>query len=534
MFFKRGDQSMTYGGYRHNEPISVIDPEEWVVNHGTPPVFSESNNDLIAFASLFVPRSQLQVIKAAISSNSSKKMIEMGNRHKDESGNWVSDPPQYTERTILDDSLPIFDFVRASWDAAGVSVAPLQLTEEQCSSLLKVVPASAPSVKDNNAWTSGSKTYGSGGDYLLRSTMYADINGSGAATGDMTATQVSDITESGIAEIDSFNMGGYTYFEDGQNYKSICNVYNNQTVYINISNMTGRITHTRLNIVAGSGTYFYAGWGVWNVVVYGNNVGGVYTLKNSRFQAKTGANISTFILFLPAYYTYVTVMRAFNLMIDGGNVATIPCEISGSLQSLENCLIMNSPSAVGLGTVQPIKNTIFLNDATNFFTGFVPATTENCATDKSSVGGITDTAPQTGIVASNEFASVDIQSLNAFKLMLVGGQLIGRGEAPINSDNTSGFYGTSRPGRAGYFSIGPDEPKLDETLLGVGLTSNGVASLGNDGTFSTNVTVGGGGYNNGHLLLGSNHLWIDSTGNLRVKYGAPGYDSDGTVIGSQS
>lgn len=36
------------------------------------------------------------------------------------------------------------------------------------------------------------------------------------------------------------------------------------------------------------------------------------------------------------------------------------------------------------------------------------------------------------------------------------------------------------------------------------------------------------------LQLGPNRLWVDSTGDLRVKTSDPTSDTDGTVVGSQS
>ena len=36
------------------------------------------------------------------------------------------------------------------------------------------------------------------------------------------------------------------------------------------------------------------------------------------------------------------------------------------------------------------------------------------------------------------------------------------------------------------------------------------------------------------LRLGSYHLWVDATGDLRIKNSAPVSDLDGTVIGTQS
>jgi hypothetical protein len=52
----------------------------------------------------------------------------------------------------------------------------------------------------------------------------------------------------------------------------------------------------------------------------------------------------------------------------------------------------------------------------------------------------------------------------------------------------------------------------------------------NNGT----VDINGGAWNSGHLVLGAWHLWVDSTGDLRMNSGAPTSDTDGTVVGAQS
>jgi hypothetical protein len=46
--------------------------------------------------------------------------------------------------------------------------------------------------------------------------------------------------------------------------------------------------------------------------------------------------------------------------------------------------------------------------------------------------------------------------------------------------------------------------------------------------------VNDGTWNGGRLLLGNYHIWVDASGDLRIKNGAPGSDGDGTVIGTQS
>jgi hypothetical protein len=41
-------------------------------------------------------------------------------------------------------------------------------------------------------------------------------------------------------------------------------------------------------------------------------------------------------------------------------------------------------------------------------------------------------------------------------------------------------------------------------------------------------------WNGGHLILGTQHIWADSTGDIRIKDGAPTSDTDGVVLGTQS
>lgn len=41
-------------------------------------------------------------------------------------------------------------------------------------------------------------------------------------------------------------------------------------------------------------------------------------------------------------------------------------------------------------------------------------------------------------------------------------------------------------------------------------------------------------WDGGRLQLGNYHLWVDGTGDLRIKSGAPASDTDGTVVGTQS
>jgi hypothetical protein len=44
----------------------------------------------------------------------------------------------------------------------------------------------------------------------------------------------------------------------------------------------------------------------------------------------------------------------------------------------------------------------------------------------------------------------------------------------------------------------------------------------------------GSAWNGVHLRLGAYHLWVDATGDLRIKSSAPTGDTDGTIVGTQS
>lgn len=57
-------------------------------------------------------------------------------------------------------------------------------------------------------------------------------------------------------------------------------------------------------------------------------------------------------------------------------------------------------------------------------------------------------------------------------------------------------------------------------------------SAGQNINFST--SGGTSSWEKGHLVLGAYHIWVDATGDLRIKSGAPTSDTDGTVVGTQS
>jgi hypothetical protein len=48
------------------------------------------------------------------------------------------------------------------------------------------------------------------------------------------------------------------------------------------------------------------------------------------------------------------------------------------------------------------------------------------------------------------------------------------------------------------------------------------------------VSIGSSAWNGGHFEMGAYRLWVDSSGRLRIKSGAPSSDTDGTIVGTQS
>ena len=90
---------------------------------------------------------------------------------------------------------------------------------------------------------------------------------------------------------------------------------------------------------------------------------------------------------------------------------------------------------------------------------------------------------------------------------------------------SNGFWSDSAP------VIEDDEVQDVSNLLGRALR-NAISKKG--GTMEGNLTFEGGGWDEAHLVLGNNHLWVDSTGDLRINVGAPASDTDGTVVGGQT
>jgi len=63
---------------------------------------------------------------------------------------------------------------------------------------------------------------------------------------------------------------------------------------------------------------------------------------------------------------------------------------------------------------------------------------------------------------------------------------------------------------------------------------NRILSLYLSRAFTEVTTDKEGTWDGTHLVMGVYHLWIDATGDLRIKSSAPTTDLDGTVVGTQT
>ncbi len=99
--------------------------------------------------------------------------------------------------------------------------------------------------------------------------------------------------------------------------------------------------------------------------------------------------------------------------------------------------------------------------------------------------------------------------------------------------NTSQFrirsdeYFGSIPGTHGVVGV--------KGLFGIELRAGQWTNPNNGHVRKGNVRIGNengeSSYDYGHLVLGTYHIWVDTTGNLRIKNGKPTHDTDGKLVG---
>jgi hypothetical protein len=117
----------------------------------------------------------------------------------------------------------------------------------------------------------------------------------------------------------------------------------------------------------------------------------------------------------------------------------------------------------------------------------------------------------------------------------------------LGADPTSIYTAMIASAQVAFKATGDTQPRLKITPstgrieLGPGgstAVSSGLEHVSTDllGTIAGDSLRAGstGAWNAGHLLIGAYHLWVDGSGRLRIKSGAPSSDTDGTIVGAQS
>lgn len=118
------------------------------------------------------------------------------------------------------------------------------------------------------------------------------------------------------------------------------------------------------------------------------------------------------------------------------------------------------------------------------------------------------------------------------------------GTSSLNKDpsSTDWLYSLSGQWWKGKRAADANERIKHDFVNGRTYYANGTAPVsyyvgdvnGTMGVSGSNFTIDGGTFNTGHLQLGNYHLWVDVSGRLRIKNGAPTSDTDGVVVGTQA
>lgn len=179
-------------------------------------------------------------------------------------------------------------------------------------------------------------------------------------------------------------------------------------------------------------------------------------------------------------------------------------------------------TTLGVNGIQP-----FTNDAKNIFSSI--ATSEL-------------------IVESPDTAQFDVKSVNANRtyrmrtlndgsfdffdvgtstgLLKFANRQIGMGtDSGVSGDSRIFIFDSSTLGSA----LRIQENNVASAITTFSNASGDTSRITYDGSFSC-----GGAWNQSHLILGTYHLWIDTSGNLRIKNGAPTSATDGVVAGTQT
>lgn len=409
VYIKAGD----LGGLKHGQIMAYIDPlHDCELNPGLDITrYPIGMHMLKVYGHIIVPRSEIVELRKSMDANIAYK-------------------DTFDERrTIVDwtalkqlDGLSNIDERWLSKD----SIDPITLPTVR----IPTTTATAESIGDRNAISSGNYTYGTAGDYATLNAAMADMETSGALS--LTLTALSNTTESAGAVTPGGNDYTGTLTIDGQKKTHSFEIGNENAINLSITNGA---TFTAQHIYAViTSTTASSRRGIFNASNNNNNGNGATTsFKWCRANANDGALSNGYYA---CYYDGCSASTTFNCYMciakDSDHVAGdgsggYYMASTGSTTNIEGLVCDDCKEA--MNTQQQtitVKNCVIINAATrNWVNGEAAnCTALNCASDKAWVAsnqGGTDTSCQTSLTVADIFENTDITDwTDGYKLKTTG------------------------------------------------------------------------------------------------------------------
>ncbi len=370
----RGDKTPAdkLSGLCNGDIIAVFDPLEQVPNFK-------------------ITESMCEVYEAVVVDRKYKEKYQLAAEH-----NALAAEEKRTDRKQFDVAKPELTAVKTIFNTVAC-IAPVDLKKYDDKVIIYKVVDAVKVVSDLRLISSSNYTYGSGGNYATRALAYADVNN---LTGNLTLTSVSDVTETSGAAINK-NFGGFVFTDNGAGYVSTYNVNADSLTFtaattastINLNNMIiDRSTSTLMSALRYS--LRFATGAASTVNITNCFLNGRALNNTSMIRLDTSSNFTiNFIKSLITGFSYGT---------DFGNT------LSGT-RVFENCtFVNNSIRAVSSNNQSVTLNSCtFFNNGLNFQASPTNSVSNNCATDKASVGAATNNSPQVNLKLSEQFYSLD-------------------------------------------------------------------------------------------------------------------------------
>ena len=304
----------------------------------------------------------------------------------------------------------------------------------------------------------------------------------------------------------AIHLEGLASAESNANIISQCYISNVSDVGIYISTgWCNQISNTTIEAVGKEAIWINGGIqntisGVYVERCYdGHTPAGNESMIRTSNNATTGDSIFSLLIEGSLFQSSAGIVGGYFIRSDGGVVANVESCAFGGL----------SASAISLST----NNTKILFGSTNYYPGGFTGFTLPKVVRDSDVG--------TQAFAEEVDASIT-------------GDVYVKTIKHSDGDNIAG--GASVLGllanRAASSAYNLIRARVD--VDGTPTTVFNVAGNGTLDTGDTGDIICAGTWDGGHVVLGAYHLWVDATGDLRIKSGDPSSATDGTIVGTQS